>query len=139
MKVLLIAPASGSWKGIGRRRLFGGKTFRFSMLSLLTVAELSPTDAEICLVDEQVDDIPFDDEFDVVGITAMTAAAPRAYEIARRFRARGIPVVLGGFHATLNPDEAIEHVDAVVVGPAFGAWERVLERMFLGRFCCNVL
>ena len=108
MKILLIAPASGYWRRIGRRRFFNGKTFRFSMLPLLSVAELSPGDAEITLIDEQFQDIP-DGHFDVVGITAMTALAPRAYELCAHFRERGIPVVMGGYHATLNPGEALEH------------------------------
>ena len=133
MKILLISPASGHWRGISKRRWFNGKTFRFSMLSLLTVAELSPADAEILIVDEQTEQIPDDGGYDVVGITAMTAAAPRAYEIARRFRELGVPVVMGGFHATLNPNEALQHVDAVVVGSAFGAWERVVEDIRDGR------
>jgi len=132
MKILLISPASGHWRAISERRWFNGKTFRFSMLSLLTVAELSPPDAEILIVDEQIEQIPEHDDFDLVGITAMTAAAPRAYEIASRFRERGVPVVMGGFHATLNPTEALQHVDAVVVGSAFGAWERVVEDLRTG-------
>lgn len=127
MKILLIAPASGSWKGVSRRTFFNGKTFRFSMLSLLTVAALSPGDAEVVIVDEQIEEIPFDEEFDLVGITVMTAAAPRAYEIARRFRSRGIPVVLGGFHVTMNTDEALAHADTVVAGEAYGAWESVVR------------
>jgi radical SAM superfamily enzyme YgiQ (UPF0313 family) len=101
-------------------------------LSLLTLAELSPRDAEITLLDEQVDDLPEGGDFDLVGITAMTATAPRAYEIARLFRQRGVPVVLGGFHPTLNPDEALQHADAVVVGPAYGAWERLLADLQAG-------
>lgn len=133
MKILLISPASGHWRGISKKRLFNGKTFRFSMLSLLTVAELSPEDAEIRIVDEQIENIPENETFDLVGITAMTAAAPRAYEIAARFRERGIPVVMGGFHATLNPAEALQHVDAVVVGCAAGAWQRVLADLGNGK------
>lgn len=132
MKMLLIAPASGYWRRIGRRRFFNGKTFRFSMLPLLTVAELSPKDAEITLIDEQFQDIP-DGMFDLVGITAMTALAPRAYELCAHFRERGIPVVMGGYHATLNPGEALQHADAVVTGPAYGAWQRVCEDVQAGR------
>lgn len=127
MRILLISPASGHWRAISERRWFNGKTFRFSMLSLLTVAELSPPDAQVQIIDEQIEQIPEGHDFDLVGITAMTAAAPRAYEIAAEFRERGVPVVMGGFHATLNPNEALEHVDAVVAGSAFGAWEKVIE------------
>jgi hypothetical protein len=116
MKLLLIAPASGRWRNIGRSGLFNGRTFRFSLLSLLTVAAENPPDVETQIVDEQVDDIPWDEAFDLVGITCMTAAAPRAYEIAARFRERGVPVVLGGMHPTLCPDEAGQHADAIVVG-----------------------
>jgi hypothetical protein len=76
MKILLVSPASGKWKAISRRRLFNGKTFRFSMLSLLTVAALSPEDDEITIVDEQIEEIPWEGHFDLVGITVMTAAAP---------------------------------------------------------------
>lgn len=126
MRILLIAPAAGHWRQIGRRKAFNGKAFRFSMLSLLSVAALSPKDAAVRIVDEQVEDVP-DGPFDLVGITAMTAVAPRAYELCARFRARGIPVVMGGFHATLNHEEALEHADAVVIGPAYGAWQRICE------------
>lgn len=133
MKILLISPASGKWQRIGRRRLFNGRTFRFSMLSLLTVAKLCPKDAEIRLVDEQVEEIPFDGDFDIVGITCMTATAPRSFELCRRFRQRGIPAVLGGFFPSLNPDLALRHCDAVVIGPAMGAWPRLLEDLRTGR------
>jgi radical SAM superfamily enzyme YgiQ (UPF0313 family) len=115
------------------------------MLPLLTVAELSPKDAEVTLIDEQFQDIP-DGRFDLVGITAMTALAPRAYELCAKFRERGIPVVMGGYHATLNPDEALQHADAVVTGPAYGAWQRVcedvragkLQRRYRGEMCGGI-
>lgn len=127
LRILLVAPASGDWQGIARRRVFNGKSFRFSMLSLLSLAALSPDDAEIRIVDEQIESVPLDGDFDVVGITVMTALAPRAYELARQFRQRGVPVVLGGFHVTLNTQEALDHADAVVVGPPYGAWQRLLR------------
>jgi len=56
----------------------------------------------------------------------MTVLVPRAYEIADRFRSRGVPVVLGGMHPTFLPDEALEHADAVVAGDAEGVWSRVI-------------
>lgn len=133
MNVLLIAPASGLWHGIGRSWWFNGRTFRFSLLSLLNVAAETPEDVRIRIVDEQVGRIPFDEDWDLVGITAMTAAAPRAYAIADRFRDRRVPVVLGGMHATFLPDEALGHVDAVCVGDAEGVWPRIVKDARSGR------
>lgn len=126
MKILLIAPASGPWRNVGRARWFNGRTFRFSLLSLLSVAAETPAGAQVRIVDEQVEDIPWEESFDLVGVTCMTALAPRAYEIAARFRERGTPVVLGGMHPTLCPDEALQHADAIVVGDAEGVWPRVV-------------
>ena len=127
MRILLIAPASGHWRGLGRRRLFNGRTFRFSMLSLLSVAALTPEGHTIRLVDEQLDEVPWDEPVDLVGITVMTATAPRAYELCRRFREHGVPVVVGGFHPTFNVEEALEHATAVVAGPAADAWPAAVE------------
>ena len=127
MKVLLIAPASGNWHQVGQQRFFGGKTFRFSLLSLLTLAAETPSGVDVRIIDEQVRDIPWNEHFDLVGITCMTAAAPRAYDIADRFRACGIQVVLGGMHPTFLPDEALMHADAVCVGEAEGVWRHILE------------
>ncbi len=133
MRILLIAPASGRWKRIGKSGLFKGKTFRFSLLSLLSVAAETPEDAHVRIVDEQVDAIPFDETFDLVGLTCMSALAPRAYEISERFREKGIPVVLGGMHPTFCPEEALRHADAIVAGDVEGAWKKVLEDLKKGR------
>ncbi len=127
MRILLIAPSSGCWRGLGKKRWFNGKTFRFSMLSLLSVAALTPDTHDVRLIDEQCDDVPWDEPFDLVGITVMTATAPRAYELCDRFRQKGVRVVVGGFHPTFNVDEASRHADAVVAGPAGQAWQRLLE------------
>jgi radical SAM superfamily enzyme YgiQ (UPF0313 family) len=126
MKILLIAPSSGYWKALGKKNFFNGKTFRFSMLSLLSVAALTPDEHDITLIDEQVDSIPENPDFDLVGITVMTAIAPRAYELCDYFRKLKIPVVVGGFHPTFNINEALQHADAVVAGPATGAWSELL-------------
>ncbi len=133
MKLLLIAPASGKWRHIGRAPVFNGRTFRFSLLSLLTVAAETPPEIKVQIVDEQIEVIPWDAPVDLVGITCMTAAAPRAYEIAARFRERGVPVVLGGMHPTLCPEEAIRHADAVVAGDVEGLWPTVIAEVCAGR------
>jgi len=133
MKIMLIAPASGKWRNVGRSRWFGGRTFRFSLLSLLSVAAETPAGVDLRIVDEQIEDIPWDDDVDLVGITCMTALAPRAYEIAARFRERNVRVVLGGVHPTLNPSEAARHADAIVVGDAEGVWSRVVADARGGR------
>ncbi|MBN2330107.1 MAG: B12-binding domain-containing radical SAM protein [Candidatus Omnitrophica bacterium] len=127
MKILLIAPSSGRWRQVGRSRLFNGRTFRFSLLSLLSVAAETPRGHTLRIIDEQFEDVPWDADADLVGVTCMTALAPRAYEIADFFRARGIPVVLGGMHPTFCPDEALQHADAVVAGDAEGVWPQVVE------------
>ena len=132
MKILLIAPSSGHWKELGKKKFFNGKTFRFSMLSLLTVAALTPEEHIITLIDEQVDTLPEDPDFDLVGITVMTAVAPRTYELCEYFHMIGIPVVVGGFHPSFNIEEALNHADAVVAGPATGAWIELLEDLKKG-------
>ena len=126
MKILLIAPSSGRWKKVAKGKFFNGKTFRFSLLSLLSVAAETPPDVEVKIIDEQVEDIPWHEKYDLVGITSMTALAPRAYEIAAEFRNKGIPVVLGGMHPTLCPEDAVRHADTIVVGDVEGIWEEVL-------------
>src|SRR5208282_4163050 len=108
---------------------------RFSVLPLTTVAALTPREHEVRVVDENVEPLDFDTECDLVGVTFMTALAPRAYEIAQEFQARGKIVVGGGYHATLCPDEAANHFDAIVAGDAEGAWERVLADVEAGRLC----
>jgi radical SAM superfamily enzyme YgiQ (UPF0313 family) len=79
------------------------------------------------LIDEAVEEVELTEDVDLVGISAMTAQAPRAYEIADAFRSRGVKVVLGGMHPSALPQEAIQHADAVVVGEAEAAWPRVIE------------
>jgi len=100
--------------------------FRLPCLTLLQLAALTPPGWEVELVDEKVDALDLEAGADLVGITAMTCNAPRAYAIADAFRRRKIPVVLGGMHPSSLPEEAAAHADAVVVGEAEGLWPRVL-------------
>jgi len=123
VKLMLIAP---TWEEAHRRKM-KGKAFRFPQLALPVIAALTPDEWEVSIVDENVDDVDFEADVDLVGITTMTATAPRAYTIADRFRARGVKVVMGGMHVSALPQEALQHADAVVVGEAEGCWHRVLE------------
>ena len=96
-------------------------------LNLLTLAALTPPDFEVKVVDERIEEIPWEEEFDLVGITTLTADACRAYEIADRFKKRGIKVVLGGMHVSVLPEEALNHADSIVVGEAEGIWDKLLK------------
>jgi radical SAM superfamily enzyme YgiQ (UPF0313 family) len=91
------------------------------------VAALTPPDVEVSLTDENVTAIDFQKETDLVGITALTITAKRAYEIADIFRAIGVKVILGGSHPSALPEEASQHADAIVIGEAEGIWANVIE------------
>src|SRR6201986_3785471 len=91
------------------------------------IAALTPREHTVTHTDEIVDPVRFDEPADLVGITAPTPSALHAYDLAREFRRRGVPVVLGGPHATALPEEASLHADAVVVGEAEDTWPHVLE------------
>ncbi len=105
---------------------------RFSILPLTTVAALTPPDYEVDICDENVEALNFDHPADVVGISFMTALAPRAYEIAREFRKRGKITVAGGYHPTFMPEEAGKYFDCVVCGDAEELWPKVLDDIAAG-------
>lgn len=102
-------------------------------LPLMVLAALTPSDIEVAIVDDEMQDIDFDCDVDVVGITLLTRSALRGYEIADRFRERGVKVILGGMHATVCPEEAAQHADAVVIGEAEGVWHQVLADVKAGK------
>jgi radical SAM superfamily enzyme YgiQ (UPF0313 family) len=103
------------------------KVLVFPPLNLPIIASLTPPDVEVSIIDENIEELDFDQAAtDLVGITAMTAQATRAYEIADELRSRGSKVVLGGMHPSVMPEEAGEHADAVVIGEAEGQWEQVM-------------
>jgi len=132
MRILLISPrgplyrhGTGIWK----------KALRYQPLTLTTLASLVPPElnADIVLMDEGIRDLDLDAPADLVGISAITGTAPRSYELAAHYRARGIPVVIGGVHATLMPDEVMQHADATVVGFAEETWPQLLRDFAAGR------
>jgi len=95
-------------------------------LSIFHLAGLTPREHDVSVVDESVQPLDFDDPVDLVAITSTTSGIKRAYQIADEFRGRKVKVVMGGIHATMLPDEALVHVDAVVLGEAEDVWAKVL-------------
>ena len=100
---------------------------RMEPLQLGLLAGLCPPDVDVSLFDDRCETIPYDHPTDLVAMTVETFTARRAYEISRAFRQRGVPVVLGGFHPTLAPEEAAAHADAIVLGDAETVWNDVLH------------
>jgi len=96
-------------------------------LALPIIASLTNSDIKVSILDEKNEAIDFNIEADVIGISFKSMAAKRAYEIADKFRRRNIKVITGGVHASLLPDEAIQHADSVVVGEAENVWHRVIN------------
>jgi len=108
-------------------------------LSLMALAGLTPPEWEVTLVDENILIPPYHEMRlpDLVGVTAFTSQAPRAYEIAAHFRRLGVPVVMGGIHATMRVDEAARYVDSVVTGEADAIWPQVLADAAVGRMAAR--
>jgi len=123
MKILLVNPR---WAGFGNRKKVKVREEEVEPLTLGIIAALSPGH-DVTILDENVRGVRFGREWDLVGITATTFTAPRAYEIAERFRALRIPVVMGGVHASMMPQECLLHCDAVVRGEAEPVWQTVLQ------------
>ncbi|MDR3637134.1 MAG: radical SAM protein [Isosphaeraceae bacterium] len=139
MKVLLVQPSRLQPDG----SVYKNRTRWLLGMTLPYLAALCPPGVAVTIKDDLYEDVDFDAPCDLVGLTCMSHQASRAYQIADEFRRRGKQVVVGGFHATLAPDEALEHADAVVVGEAEGVWPRVLEdaasRRLQGRYQSSVL
>lgn len=120
----LIRPNMGDWRA----------SDALTPLSLAILAARTPADVAIRLFDERLEAIPLDDDRpDLAAITVETFTALRAYAIADAYRARGVPVVLGGYHPSALPEEALRHADAVVIGDAEGSWETLIDDFRQGR------
>jgi radical SAM superfamily enzyme YgiQ (UPF0313 family) len=131
VKIALLMPQSRLY----RKRGIFSKALRYAPLTLTTLAALVPEElnAEIRIIDEGVEDLNLEDvDADLVGITCITANAPRVFELARQLRERDITVVIGG-HPTLVPEEAQQHADAIVVGYAEQSWPQLLRDFVAGK------
>jgi len=125
-KLVLINPVN-----LNRSGFSASHSSRFPPLNLGVVAALTPSDWDVEVIDENFDEFSFRDA-DLMGITAFTSAANRAYEIAAIYREKNIPVVMGGIHASMCSEEASQFVDAVVVGEVESVWDDVIADALAG-------
>lgn len=121
MRVTLILPAIG--KKPGQRYI---KTWKMEPLTIATIKAALPEDVECVFFDDRLELIDYDQKTDLVGITVETYTARRAYAIAAEFKKRGVPVVLGGYHPTLVPEEAEQYADAIVIGNSETVWGKII-------------
>ncbi len=122
MRVTLIYPSVGRKPGHDYVR-----AWQMEPLSMALLASLTPPEIDVRFYDDRMETIPFDEPTDLVAISVETFTALRAYRIAAKFRSRGVPVVLGGYHVTLCPDEARKMADSIVIGDADNVWSDVID------------
>ena len=128
MKLLLITASAPEIRQIRRSRFLN-----FQQITMPYLAALAPAEWQVEHVDEEVRPVDVNTQADLVGITFHTPSAYHAYDLAAAFRARGIPVALGGPHVTLLPEEACRHADVIFVGEAEGLWQQFLCDFAQGR------
>jgi radical SAM superfamily enzyme YgiQ (UPF0313 family) len=105
---------------------------RMEPLQLGVLAGMTPDHVEVTLYDDRIDDIDYDSKSDLVAITVETFTARRSYEIAAEYRKRGVPVILGGMHPTLLPEEASMHADSICIGDVESIWKTILDDVVAG-------
>ncbi len=122
MKVTFILPAIGKKPG---KKYIG--TWKMEPLTIAVLKALTPDSIETELFDDRIELIDYNTQTDLVCITVETYTAKRSYRIAEKFRERGIPVVMGGYHVTLCPEEAALYCDSIIVGNAETVWNNMLD------------
>ena len=126
MKILLVMPHPNP-----KRSIFS--KFQYPSSTLQQIAAITPPEHQVEIVDERYEDINFSKTYDLIGISTLTYNAYRGYEIAKIYRKKRIPVVFGGYHASLLPDEVKQHADSVVVGEAELTWPQLLNDLQNGK------
>lgn len=120
MKLLLVIPYDNLYKyATGYTKLLGYEPLTLSVLAALVPKEYN---IDIQIVDEGMERGRYDERYDIVGISTVTSACKRAYELAKYFKAKGSHVAMGGHHATLMPEEVKEHADTVFIGRSEKSW-----------------
>jgi radical SAM superfamily enzyme YgiQ (UPF0313 family) len=113
-RMTIIHPCVG--RRVGMKRYI--RTWKMQPLPAAMVAALAPPDIETVFYDDRLEAIPYDEPTDLVAISVETYTAKRAYQIASEYRKRKVPVIMGGFHATLCPDEVMKYCESIVIGGA---------------------
>ncbi len=127
MKITFILPAIGKKPG---QKYIG--TWKMEPLTIAVLKALTPPEIETELFDDRIELIDYSTRTDLVCISVETYTAKRSYKIAQKFRERGIPVVMGGYHVTLCPEEAAEYCDSVLIGNAESVWQTMLHDLRSG-------
>lgn len=122
MRLTIIHPCIGRRPGQAYIR-----TWQMEPLPAATIAGLTPPEVEVRFYDDRMETIPFEEPTNLVAISVETYTARRAYQIASEYRRRRTPVVMGGFHATLCPDEVGRYAESVVCGEAEQLWPQVVD------------
>jgi radical SAM superfamily enzyme YgiQ (UPF0313 family) len=128
-KLLLITASSSEI-----RRARASRFLNFQQITMPYLAARVPSDWQVSHVDEEAEEIDWSIDPDLVGITFHTPSAYHAYDLAARFRSRGVCVAMGGPHVTLVPDEAALHADVIFLGEAEGIWEEFLSDFRAGTY-----
>jgi radical SAM superfamily enzyme YgiQ (UPF0313 family) len=102
-------------------------SWKMEPLSMAVLAGLTPDDIEVNFYDDRLEVIPYNEKTDLVAINVETYTARRSYQIAANFRQRGVPVILGGYHPTLMPEEAAQFADSVLIGEAEDVWREAIN------------
>ena len=128
-KILLIQPSpyDKNHKPLKKKRLY------FVGLAMPLLAAMMPQDWEAEIVLEILEDIPFDTDADLIGISTMGHGVIRSLDIARKFKEAGKTVILGGYMASIMAEEALKHCDCVVVGDAELVWQDLIRDYEAGR------
>ena len=103
------------------------KTWQMEPLPPALIAALTPNDVEVRFYDDRMEELPFDEPTDLVAMSIETYTARRCYQIASEYRRRGVPVVMGGFHASLIPEEVEQYAESIVLGEAEAVWQEVID------------
>jgi radical SAM superfamily enzyme YgiQ (UPF0313 family) len=128
MKLTIVHPCVG--RRVGEKYI---RSWQMEPLAPAVLAGLTGPGVEITFHDDRMEGIPYDEPTDLVAISVETYTARRAYQIASEYRKRGVPVVMGGFHATLVPEEVSDYAESILIGEAETLWPKLIEDFRNGR------
>ena len=120
MRILLVNPSESFFVNYSKSK-------KSVCVALPLLAAYTPKEHEVIVANQSYGDEVYLDHIDLVGISAITSQAYQGYKIAKYYRERGVKVVMGGIHASILPDEVLEHVDSVCVGEGDSLWKQILE------------